>query len=113
MASLVALLLVGPWLAVLSWLYWLYARRQHCGASARFDACMLLAAWLAAITLAVTAYQLAAGHAGPIWKQVLAAWVAYPAFAAVLFPGLAWHWRTSRRAARGPREDGRPVQPQP
>lgn len=112
MARLVILLLAGPWLAVLSWLYWLYARRQAHGVSARFDTLMLLAAWIAAVAIAVTAYQLAEGHSGPIWKQILAAWVAYPAFAVVLFPGLVWHWRARRRATIVPRAKVRAAPPQ-
>ena len=93
------MLLVGPWLLVLSWLYWQYARRNpgH-RVSRRFDVGMLIAAWLAAGVCAAMAYQLAQGHAGPIWKQVAAAWVAYPAFAVVLLLGLLHHWRARRRA---------------
>lgn len=91
------MLLVGPWLAVLSWLYWLYARKHAWNRiSARFDALMLVAAWLAAIVCAATAYQLAIGHSDPIWKHIIAAWVAYPGFAVVLFWGLARHWAAAR-----------------
>ncbi|TAN05009.1 MAG: hypothetical protein EPN38_12240 [Rhodanobacteraceae bacterium] len=97
MGRFIAMLLAGPWLAVLSWLYWQYARRHAANRiSARFDAAMLVAAWLAAILCEVAAYQLALGHAGPIWKQVAAAWVAYPGFAVVLLLGLARHWQVAR-----------------
>jgi Mn2+/Fe2+ NRAMP family transporter len=92
MGRFIAMLLIGPWLAVLSWLYWQYARRHTAQRiSARFDAVILAVAWLAAVACALAAYQLALGHAGPIWKQVAAAWGAYPGFAVVLFFGLARH----------------------
>ena len=77
---------------------WLYARRHTAQrVSARFDAIVLIAAWLAAVTCAVAAYQLALGHAGPIWKQVAAAWGAYPGFTVVLCFGLARHWQAGQQ----------------
>jgi hypothetical protein len=50
MARFVALLLIGPWLLVLGWLYWLYVRRRAAnGVSARFDIGVLAIAALASL----------------------------------------------------------------
>ena len=97
---LLAVLLLGPWLAVLAWLYWLYVRRTH-GAHTRagFDALTLAGASVAAIVGAECAYVMESGVAGPIWKQVAAVLVAYAAFSAVLAFGLLRHaWLRRRRA---------------
>ncbi|MGN6313192.1 MAG: hypothetical protein ACTHMO_05450 [Rhodanobacteraceae bacterium] len=98
--QLLAVLLLGPWLAVLAWLYWLYVRRTH-GAytRARFDALILVLAAVAAIAGADIAYVMESGVAGPIWKQVAAVLVSYAAFSAVLLFGLLRHaWLRKRRA---------------
>ena len=93
-----ALLLLGPWLLVLGWLYWWHARRggsEH----ARFDILVLVAAALAAIACAEAAYAITYGIAGPIWKQVAAALAAYAGFSVVLCVGLLRHaWLRRRRA---------------
>ena len=96
---LLAVLLLGPWLAVLAWLYWLYVRRTH-GAHTRagFDALILVLAAVAAVAGADMAYVMESGVAGAIWKQVAAVLVAYAAFSAVLAFGLARHlWLRKRR----------------
>ncbi|HEX7348135.1 MAG TPA: hypothetical protein VF264_00600 [Rhodanobacteraceae bacterium] len=99
MARFVAILLVAPWLTILSWLYWLYARRHTGGRiSAGFDVAMLVAAWLAAIVCALVAYHFGASYYNPIWKQMFAAWVAYPGYAVVLFWGWLRHWRAGATA---------------
>jgi hypothetical protein len=95
-----AVLLLGPWLAVLAWLYWLYVRRTY-GAHTRagFDALILVLAGIAAIAGADIAYVMESGVAGAIWKQVAAVLVSYAAFSAVLAFGLARHvWLHKRRA---------------
>lgn len=93
MARFVALLLIGPWLAVLGWLYWLYARRRAAnGVSARFDAGVLVIAALATIASTAFGYQAALGHGGPIWKQVAAALGAYAGFTVIVLFGLLRHW---------------------
>lgn len=116
MAPFVALLLIGPWLAVLGWLYWLYVRRRAPnGIPADFDACILLVAAAATIACTLAGYQLALGHGGPIWKHVAAALGAYAGFNLVLLIGLLRHWanRGSRempvasRAGERPHEDVR------
>ena len=98
MARFVALLLIGPWLIVLGWLYWLYARRRASnGISARFDVGVLVAAAIATIACTALGYEAALGHGGAIWKQVAAALAAYAGFNAVLLFGLLRHWRWHRR----------------
>jgi hypothetical protein len=104
MARFIALLLIGPWLVVLGWLYWLYARRRAArGVSARFDAGVLLASAVAAVACTAIGYEAALGHGGAIWKQVAAALGAYAGFTLVILFGLMWH-----RANRGSRTGERP-----
>jgi|SRR5690348_188871 len=105
MARFVALLLIGPWLLVLGWLYWLYVRRRAAhGISASFDVGVLMAA--AVVTIGATAfgYQIALGHGGPIWRQVAAALGAYAGFTAVVLFGLLWHWLARGRMTSEPRQ---------
>ena len=109
MARFIALLLIGPWLVVLGWLYWLYARRRAArGVSARFDAGVLLASAVATVACTAIGYEAALGHGGAIWKQVAAALGAYAGFTLVILFGLIWHWanRGSRTGER-PHEDVR------
>lgn len=99
MGQFVALLLIGPWLVVLGWLYWLYVRRRAAnGVSARFDVAVLVIAALATIACAAFGYQAALGHGGPIWKQVAAALGAYAGFNIVMLFGLLRHWLARPRA---------------
>src|SRR5690348_1443682 len=96
---LLAVLLLGPWLAVLAWLYWLYVRRTF-GAHTRagVDVLILVLAGIAAIAGADIAYVMESGVAGAIWKQVAAVLASYAAFSAVLAFGLARHaWLRKRR----------------
>lgn len=102
MARFLALLLIGPWLAVLAWLYWLYVRKLHATpALARRDAIIIIAAFAAAILGTAIGWQAALGHAGAIWKQVAAALGAYAGFNLVLAYGLLRHWRLRRRNHTG------------
>lgn len=97
MARFIALLLIGPWLGVLAWLYWMYVRRRAAnGIPAHFDVAVLVIAALATIASTAFGYQAALGHGGPIWKQVAAALGAYAGFTVVMLFGLLWH-----RLARG------------
>lgn len=102
MARFIALLLIGPWLIVLGWLYWLYVRRRAAnGVPARFDACVLMASGLATIACTAIGYEAALGHGGAIWKQVAAALGAYAGFNLVILFGLSWHWLArGRRPAK-------------
>lgn len=104
MARFIALLLIGPWLLVLGWLYWLYVRRAARGISARFDVAVLVAAAVATIGATAFGYQLALGHGGPIWKQVAAALGAYAGFTVVVLFGLLWHWLARGRMTSAPRQ---------
>jgi hypothetical protein len=104
MAQFVALLLIGPWLIVLGWLYWLYVRRRAAhGVAARFDVGVLVVAALATIVCTSVGYQVALGHGGPIWKQVAAALGAYAGFNLVLALGLLYHAWQRRRMTSVPR----------
>lgn len=98
MARFMALLLIGPWLIVLGWLYWLYARRRAAnGVPAGFDVGVLIASAVATIACTAIGYEAALGHGGAIWKQVAAALGAYAGFNLVILFGLMWHgW--ARRA---------------
>ncbi|HJR13042.1 MAG TPA: hypothetical protein VJ833_04010 [Rhodanobacteraceae bacterium] len=99
MARFIALLLIGPWLVVLGWLYWMYVRRRVAnGVSARFDAAVLVIAAVATIGCTAAGYDAALGHGGAIWKQVAAALAAYAGFNVVLLVGLLRHWLAHRRS---------------
>lgn len=98
MARFIALLLIGPWLAVLAWLYWLYVRRSHATPrQARADKLIVVAAFVMAIVGTLVGWEAAFGHAGPIWKQVAAALGAYAGFNLVLGLGLLRHWHHRTR----------------
>lgn len=98
MARFIALLLIGPWLIVLGWLYWLYARRRTAsGIPAGFDVGVLLVSAAATVACTAIGYQAALGHGGAIWKQVAAALGAYAGFSLVILFGLMRHWRARRR----------------
>ena len=98
MARFIALLLIGPWLAVLGWLYWLYVRRRAAnGIPTGFDLGVLLVAAIATIASTSIGYQAALGHGGPIWKQIAAPLAAYAGFNVVLLSGLLCRWWLRRR----------------
>lgn len=105
MARFVGLLLIGPWLVILGLLYWLYARRRAAhGVPPGFDVAVLVVAAISAIVCSAWAFEAGAaattrGAVDPVWKQVVAAWAAYPAFFIVLFFGLLRHWLAGRRTA--------------
>lgn len=109
MARFIGLLLIGPWLVVLGFVYWLYVRRRAAnGISAGFDAGVLIVAAISTIAFsgwAFTAGAVVAARPGidPVWKQMAAAWAAYPAYFIVLFLGLARHWIAGRRRRRAGR----------
>lgn len=111
MARFIALLLIGPWLVVLGWLYWLYVRKSHVTTQmARHDALILAFGFLAAIVGAGIAWQVTLGHGGPIWKYLAGPLGAYAGFSVVLLFGLLRHWarRGSREMPVAPRADERP-----
>ena len=95
---LLAVLLLGPWLAVLAWLYWLYVRKRAAnGIPAGFDLGVLMASAVATVACTAIGYEAAFGHGGAIWKQVAAALAAYAGFNLVILFGLSWHWLARRR----------------
>jgi len=97
MARFIALLLIGPWLIVLGWLYWLYVRRRAAnGISAGFDVGVLIVSAIATVACTAIGYEAALGHGGAIWKQVAAALAAYAGFNLVILFGLLRHWRAHR-----------------
>ncbi|HEU0276655.1 MAG TPA: hypothetical protein VFQ95_02360 [Rhodanobacteraceae bacterium] len=98
MVRFIGLLLIGPWLIVLGFLYWLYARRRAAnGVPAHFDVGVLIVAALSTIVFSALAFDAGAraamrANVDPVWKQMAAAWAAYPAYFIVLFLGLLRHW---------------------
>ena len=113
MIRFVALLLIGPWLIVLGFLYWLYVRRRVAnGVPASFDIGVLVVAALSTIAFTALAFEAGAraalqANVDPVWKQMAAAWAAYPAYFIVLFFGLLRHWLSRAPRAGNPPEDGR------
>lgn len=95
--SVLAVLLLAPWFAVLGWIYWRTAPAPFAAARG-FD----IAALAGAIALSVLGMWAGlqvepAGH-HPIVREIAAALIAYKGF--LLGLGLAWGWR--RRAAATP-----------
>ncbi|WP_334130609.1 hypothetical protein [Silanimonas lenta] len=94
MMSVLAILLLAPWFAVLGWIYWRTAPAPFAAARG-FD----IGALAGAVALAVLGmwaglqYDPAGHH--PIIRQIAAALIAYKGF--LLGLGLAWAWR--RRTA--------------
>ena len=93
-----SILLLGPWLLVLCWIYWAYPRDMPRSAQRRsFDVLVLLltavATTLAALagfdTVTVPEVGELGRPSGGIWQQVLPDLYAYAAFSAVLLPA-AW-----------------------
>ncbi len=103
MARFIALLLIGPWLVVLGWLYWLYVRRRAAnGVTAGFDVGVLIASTLATVACTAIGYEAALGHGGPIWRQAAAALGAYAGFNLVILFGLLRHSLARRRSRAKP-----------
>lgn len=106
MIRFVALLLIGPWLIVLGFLYWLYARRRVAhGVPRGFDIAVLVVAALSTIVFTALAFEAGSravlqANVDPVWKQMAAAWAAYPAYFCVLFLGLLRHWIAGWRQRR-------------
>lgn len=93
--SILAILLLAPWFAVLGWIYWRSAPAPFAAARG-FD----IAALAGAIALSVLGMWAGlqvepAGH-HPIIRQIAAALIAYKGF--LLGLGLAWAWRRRRTA---------------
>ena len=98
--SVLALLLLAPWFAVLGWIYWRTAP-AHFATARGFDATALAASVaLAAMGMVLGLAYDPAGH-HPITRQVVAALIAYKGFLLVL--AAAWFWRRRAAAVAPPR----------
>ncbi|MCZ8114181.1 hypothetical protein [Silanimonas sp.] len=88
--SLLAVLLLAPWFAVLGWIYWRTAPARF--ASARgFDIAALAGAIALSVAGMVAGLQVEpAGH-HPIIREIVASLIAYKGFLLVLVA--AWFWR--------------------
>lgn len=107
MTSWLPLLLLGPWLVLLGWLYWLFPRSlPRSGGRRLFDIAALLLAAFATWYLARVGFQAFDGvevdqvgrHSGAIWQHVLPILYAYGGFSAVLLPAVVLRqriWRPS------------------
>ena len=93
-----ALLLLGPWIILLAWIYWAaFKRSRVTWLYAAYDMTVVIVALGAAYGLALVAYDDVvvqnAGQlgreSGSIWKQVMPALYGYGAFAAVMVVGIA------------------------
>lgn len=94
--SLLAVLLLAPWFAVLGWVYWRTAPAPFAAARG-FDRAALVAAVALAFTgMAIGLRYEPAGH-HPIIREIVAALIAYKGFLLVL--GLAWFARRRRAPA--------------
>jgi hypothetical protein len=92
-----SLLLLGPWLLLLAWIYWAAWKRSRVTWQRRmYDMVVIAVALVAAYGCALAAYDdivtQTVGNFGPesgsIWKQVMPALYGYGAFAAVMVVGV-------------------------
>ena len=91
-----AILLLAPWLLILSWLYWTHPRRPHSAGRRLFDLLALLLALGTAALCALAGFDqvqvptadVFGRPSGAIWQQVLPALYGYGAFAVVLLMAL-------------------------
>lgn len=92
-----SLLLLGPWLVLLAWIYWAaFKRSRVTWLYAAYDITVVTVALAAAYGLALLAYDdvviQSTGHvereSGGIWKQVMPALYGYGAFAAAMVVGV-------------------------
>ncbi|HTV85262.1 MAG TPA: hypothetical protein VME63_07645 [Dyella sp.] len=93
-----SLLLLGPWLIVLAWVYWAALRKSRVAwIHKACDLATIFIALAAAYGCALVAYDDIAiqsvgnfgRESGGIWKQVMPALYGYGAFAAVMVVGMA------------------------
>lgn len=108
-----SLLLLGPWLVVLAWVYWLALRKSRASWLHKvYDLVTIVVALAAAYACALLAYDDVAvqsvgdfgRESGSIWKQVMPALYGYGAFAVVMVVGMLARWLFGRRRhdATGP-----------
>lgn len=91
-----SLLLLGPWLVLLAWAYWVAWKRSRVTWQLRvYDIVVIVIAFATAYGCALVAYDDIAiqsignfgRESGSIWKQVMPALYGYGAFAAVMVVG--------------------------
>jgi hypothetical protein len=82
--SLLGVLLIAPWLAVLGWAYWTRTRRHVVAGGRGPDLAALALAAIVAVLLSLAAFADAAPLYGPMWKFIFAALAAYGGFVGVL-----------------------------
>jgi hypothetical protein len=106
-----SLLLLGPWLIVLAWVYWLALRKSRGTWMLKaYDLATIVVALAAAYGFALTGYDDIAvqnvgsfgRESGSIWKQVMPALYGYGAFAVVMVAGLLARWLFRRRRHGAP-----------
>lgn len=95
--SILAVLLLAPWFAVLGWIYWRSAPAPFAAARG-FDIATLAGAIALSVLGMWAGLQVEpAGH-HPIIREIVASLIAYKGFLLVL--GLAWAWRRRARSGR-------------
>lgn len=101
-----SLLLLGPWLILLAWIYWAALKRSRTTRLHKvYDMAVVAVALSAAYGFALVAYDDIAiqsvgnlgRESGGIWKQVMPALYGYGAFAAVMVVGMALRFSLRRR----------------
>ena len=92
--SLLALLLLAPWFAVLGWVYWRSTPAPFSAARGFDVAALAGAVAVAAAGMTLGLHYDPAGH-HPIIREIVAALIAYKGFLLVLVA--AWFWRRHRR----------------
>jgi hypothetical protein len=111
-----SLLLLGPWLIVLTWAYWATGKRfRSSGLRTLCDSAIVVMALIVAFGSALMAYDGAAIHnvgdfgkeSGGIWKQVMPALYGYGAFAIVMIAGISMRkiFRNRTQNLRAPEEN--------
>lgn len=101
-----SLLLLGPWLIVLVWVYWAVGKRSRTTWQLQlYDIIVIVIALGVAYGSALVAFDDIPVHdvgsfgreSGGIWKQVMPALYGYGAFAALMVVGVAVRWFLRRR----------------
>jgi hypothetical protein len=101
-----SLLLLGPWLVILTWAYWIAGKRSRASWWHKvYDIVLLAVALLASCGGAFMAYDDVAvqsvgnfgRESGGIWKQVMPALYGYGAFALVMTVGIVFRLILLRR----------------
>lgn len=82
--SLLGVLLIAPWLAVLGWAYWARTQRHVVASGRGPDLAALALAAIVAVAFSLAAFADAAPRYGPMWKFIFAALAAYGGFVGVL-----------------------------